>query len=292
MTRWILLFLFLPFSLNAAPGISFGPGEIIYNNLQIGQEYDFGVLSNIPFEVQNKSDVSITVQIVKYAPSPGDVKKGYEPVPDLDWISLTQNTIKDIGPGEKRTVSLKIKVPDNKKFLGKKFQVMLQARTTAGNFMSLGANSRVLFTMSETRDQAKNKLPEPPARFKVGPEKIEVQDLVLGTTNTSSRLTVHNMSKKTMKFAMTLMNGRSAGRRIWAGYLEFPAISLVVPTKNYFTVQPGKRTDVGLKLFLENKKEYQGKKYQFFVDIHTVDEEVVEEFYLPILIELRSEKKE
>lgn len=289
MVKILMLFLLCPFFMHAASGVGFGPGEIIYNNLQIGQEYDFGKLSNIPFEVWNKSTGSITVRIVKYAPSAADVKKDYEPVPDTDWITVTPEVFKDIPAGRKRTASLKIRIPQDKKYLGKKFQIFLQARTEAGPFMALGAVSRVLFTISGTVDKSVKKPEAAPAKFSVGPETVRIQDLLLGATNVSGCLFIRNESAKPIKFGMSIMNGKAAGRKLWMDYHEFPALSLVKPTKNYFVIRPGEKTDVCLKLFLETKNKYRNKKYQFFVNIHTVDEEIVEEYYLPVLVEQKSE---
>jgi len=97
-------------------------------------------------------------------------------------------------------------------------------------------------------------------------------------------LTIKNLSNRDLKFQIVLLSEKETHRKMFPGYEEFPGIKTSGAKENYFTINPGKKGRVHINFYLENKKEYVGKKFQLFVNVRTYEEDVVQEFYVPIFI--------
>jgi len=283
MLLTILTIYYLPLTTYPGVGVSFGPGEITFGNLEIGQTYDFGKISSQQFEVINKSDRPVDVKIFKFKPR--SAKKGFEPIPDVKWIKVYPERLKNLEPGKKYKVSVKISIPDDRKYLGKNYQVYLQARIVSKAFMGVGADSRVLIKIKDTATGKKPELKKEPAKFEVKPLKIYIKDFKLCEDYVCKDLTVKNLSNRDLKFQIVLLGEKEANRKMFPGYKEFPGIKSSGAKVNYFTVKPGKKARIYINLYLEDKEEYLGKKYQLFVNVRTYKEEIVQEFYVPIFIE-------
>lgn len=286
MFRLLMLLVIIPTMLFSGTGISFGPGEIIYNNLQIGESYDFGKLSNVKFEVKNNCEKSIGIKIIKYAPSKGSVKKGYEPIPDLSWVKVYPDSHKKIRPGKKKKASIIITIPNKKKYLGKKYQVMLQARIDSKSFMGVGVNSRVLFSVNKKKIKGKTKKLIKPARFKVTPEKIHIDNLKFNSKSTYGKIKVKNLSGRKLDIEMVLLSEKQCSRKFRPGYKEFPGINQSEPTKHHFLMKPGETKEGSVRLKVGKQKKYKHNKYQLFINVRTRNEEITEEFYIPVFIEI------
>jgi len=161
----LLITYHLPFITYAGIGISFGPGEITFGNLEIGQTYDFGKISAQQFEVVNKSDNPVDVKIFKFKPT--STKAGFEPIPDTEWVKVYPEELQSLEPGKKYNVSVKISVPNDKKYLGKNYEIFLQARVVSKAFMGVAADSRVLIKISDTVTGKRTEFKEEPQNLKL-----------------------------------------------------------------------------------------------------------------------------
>ncbi len=284
MLKWLMLLVLTPSIVLGKAGIGFSPSEIIYNNLQIGREYDFGELSNIQFEVKNRSESPVSVRIVKYKPS--SAKAGYEPIPDLSWVTVYPELLEKIKPKSKKQVGVKISIPDDEKYLGKKYQIMLQARTTGKSFIGIALNNRIMFTISEEKLENPEKM-EKPAHFSVNPLEVYINDVKTDQEIVYGTIEIKNLSDRKITFEMVMLSSKQTGRKLRAGYLEFPSINLAQPVKNYFALEPDEEVEASVKVNIEGKKMHKGKKYQLFVNVRTVNEAIIEEFYVPIYIKMK-----
>ena len=110
-------------------------GEVVVQNLRIGQTYNIRDLVNLPLEVVNTSDYPVDlVMQVEYPLGGPQLRKEYEPIPSTDWIKLTE-TYFTVEPGASAITDVIISIPDDEKYLGKKYQVNIRSEMTPGQRM-------------------------------------------------------------------------------------------------------------------------------------------------------------
>ena len=129
-----------------AGGLSTAFGELKVKDLKIGQEYSLEETADFPLIVKNTSDEVLELKVEVLYPKPKELKKGYQSIPDTSWITLGKTHF-ILKPEEEAKTDVIIKIPDDKKYLGKKFQVYLWSRTI-GRSLGVGLKSRLLFTIA------------------------------------------------------------------------------------------------------------------------------------------------
>lgn len=78
-------------NLAQAGGLAVSPGEVLIENLRIGQSYNMTREKGIPVSVTNTSSSPIELKIEALVPTPGEKREGYEPIPDPSWLKLGQD---------------------------------------------------------------------------------------------------------------------------------------------------------------------------------------------------------
>ncbi len=136
----IIMLILAVVPLFAGVGISFGPGEVIMGNFEIGGTY---TITN-QFEAINKSSIPVDFELATVVPSKNVCISGYEPLPDSQWVIPLRSHISNVSPQGSVKTGFTMRIPNNKKYKSKKFMFYLQARSLAGGFVGVGANSRVL----------------------------------------------------------------------------------------------------------------------------------------------------
>jgi len=260
---WSNIFLYQSF-LYSKIGVSFGPGEITFGNLEIGQSYDFGKLSSQQFYVINKSSHPVDVVISPFLPK-FSTKKGFLLLPNLSWIKVYPSRVTNLEPGKKYTISLKLKIPDNNKYLGKNYMFFLQAKVVSGGFWGIGASSRVLIKIKKNKTGEKLKYPSSPADFNVIPSKVVINNVTFGKKGVYSTIEIKNNSKRKLTFEISLLSCKQVKRPLWKGYSEFPGFDFSKPTKNFFTLEPGHSIDVDIKFQVDKKLQHKGRKIQLYI---------------------------
>lgn len=132
----------------AAGGLSSNWGEIIFDNLETGKTYELNqYAAGIPFTIANnfENDVSLKLEVLK--PEAKELKPGYEPIPDITWVKLEKEQIK-IAALKKEIVNVKVSVPDDKKYAGKKYHFWIWTYTS-GQAMGVGLKSRILISTAK-----------------------------------------------------------------------------------------------------------------------------------------------
>ena len=126
-------------------GLSSNWGEIVVENLETGKSYDLNKYSGSPFTIVNnfKSDVDLQLKVLK--PEPNEIKPGYEAIPDITWVKLEKAEIK-VGASKKEVVNVKLTIPDEQQYAGKKYHVWIWTYTS-GQAMGVGLKSRILFSV-------------------------------------------------------------------------------------------------------------------------------------------------
>jgi hypothetical protein len=152
--------LLLPLTSHAAqPGRSalvMNYTEVLVENFQPGVPYNMTQAVNLPLEITNEFDTKITVRIDRMIPPKDYVKKGFEPIPDIKWLELGQDKV-DLEPMQTHKTDVRVTIPDNDKYLGKKYQVEIISTIIASNgkatMSSFSIEGRLLFTVAPVRQK-------------------------------------------------------------------------------------------------------------------------------------------
>jgi hypothetical protein len=140
--------LFCAFSplLAFAGGLETNFGEVVVENLPVGIPYSMEKEGRMPLVVNNTSTGEVDLKIEVIVPQQADLKPGYEPIPDSEWISLAENEFR-MDPGKSAKTDIIITVPNEEKYAGRKYQVYLWSHTV-GRSIGVGLKSRLLFTVA------------------------------------------------------------------------------------------------------------------------------------------------
>jgi hypothetical protein len=138
-------------------GISTKYGEAILSNLKPGMVYSMKKEKGLPYRVMNKTDKKVELEIVIEKPLGRHLMEGYEPVPDVSWITMHPARF-ILGPGEEAVSDIIISIPNDKKYENRHFQASLIVRSVSdpnakGVSISLSLQNRLRFSTGPTPEQ-------------------------------------------------------------------------------------------------------------------------------------------
>lgn len=133
-----------------AGGISCPFAELRVGNLQPGRVYvgSRDILGG-PYKVNNKTDGPLDFKMVIRVPADSELQPGYEPIPDVKWISF-EKAFFTAAAGEAGSTDFYISVPTGTAHAGKKYQAQLGVNTFGGEaFIQMGLMGRALLSVSD-----------------------------------------------------------------------------------------------------------------------------------------------
>ena len=130
-----------------AGGLNTPFGEVLVENLSLGAEYSMEKGSKTPLVINNTSGIDVNLKIEVLVPQEGEIKEGFEPIPDISWIKLSKTEFL-VKPGEAAKTDVIISIPKDKKYMGKKYQVYIWSHTV-GRAVGVGLKSRLLLTIEQ-----------------------------------------------------------------------------------------------------------------------------------------------
>lgn len=146
--KGILTVLFISlFSIQSAfaGGLSTAFGQVLVKNLPLGKDYSMETGAKTPLIITNTSNQKVNLKIEVLSPQESELKEDFEPIPDIAWIKLSQKEFV-VEPNQSAKTDVIISIPDDKKYLGKKYQVFIWSHTV-GRAIGVGLKSRLLFTI-------------------------------------------------------------------------------------------------------------------------------------------------
>jgi hypothetical protein len=281
--RLFILTLFVATALQAR-GLSTSLGEVVVENLQVGQTYSLKQLANLRLYVTNNSDDSVALKMDILSPDSSELKKGASPIPDILWLKLSQNTFV-LGPDEIALSDITLSIPDENRYLGKKYQVAIWSHTVAlaGRAMSLGLGlkSRIIFTTDATKAPVNEivKSSDASVELVLNPEKMFLDDVELGTiydpeARKGSVLTVSNHSKHEQLLRLRSLTVSNSVTALTEGYEDAPDASYLRFSENEFVLPPYGTKEVRVYLDFSERTEYCGKRFMFIIHAYVVGEKV------------------
>ncbi|MDP3024810.1 MAG: hypothetical protein Q8O10_04680 [candidate division Zixibacteria bacterium] len=293
--KYLLSIGFILIILSAAPlktkagGLSTQLGEVVIENLQIGQTYNLKQLANLQLIVTNTSDYGVDLRMDVLLPDKSELRKEAEPIPDISWVKLSQNLFK-LSPNEKATSDIVLSIPDDDKYFGKKYQVTIWSHTLgssgSGMFLAYGLNTRIIFTTDTVRATKSQVVTSSDAsvNFTLKPEEIFLDNIELGKIydvekNTGLVLKITNPSKQKQTFKLQSLTVGNSVATLTKEYQDAPDASYLKFSDSSFVLPPKGTKTIKMYLRFPEEKEYTGKKYMFVLHAFTVDEKVTTGVY-------------
>lgn len=263
-----------------AAGLSSPTTHIVLSNLKIGQQYSLRQLLGYPFTVHYKGTAQADMKIDLIKPSTTS-PDGYEPIPDISWISLTKDTF-SLDPGEAAETDVIINIPNDEKYLGKNYNVVIipaigAPKDATGSLVTgvaIVANMRLSIAAKPPTEQELRQLRKQRLGGNINvmftPERIFLYDVPLGKKTDIKKelnevLKVVNSTDFKINILTESISPSAAGITPPEGYTQAPNIDFLIVGKKNFTVQPNAIKEIPLYIKLPNKEEYRGKKFYFIL---------------------------
>lgn len=185
-----------------AIGVKTLTGRIHVDNIPIGATIKLRDISGKVYRVINTSEEPMAYTISLEPPGHGDDIRDYEPLPNYEWVKLSQENFM-LAPGQEALVDITFSFPDDIALLGKKFACFVVsgnvARSSArGVGISMKVKSKFTMVLSpdrlseEQREKAENIRQR--LEFQLTPSVLNVEDWPKGDD-----VNLKKFNKKTLK---------------------------------------------------------------------------------------------
>jgi hypothetical protein len=239
--------------------------KVSLENLRAGDTYSIRQLANLPLAVYNTGADTISLKVEATIPLAGELREGYEPIPDLSWIRLTQDVFEGIRPGASAMTDVAISIPSDGRCLGKHYQVMIWSHTVGDGLIACGLKGEVLFGVS-------SETARPLGALTMLPTAIYVEDAVSG----DAALRIFNPSDETVKVRLAVMDPGDTAvgrpRPTAEGYSERVLPDAISLEQDVVEVSPRGTGDARLAVKLPAEVARRGGRYAFVVSATRVGE--------------------
>lgn len=244
-------------------GLATELGEAVIGSLGIGTSYNLTEVGGLPLVVINTGEEKIELLIEPVIPH--QTKKGYEPIPDVSWISLSRNRF-TLSPQEKAITDIIVTIPDDKTLLSKRYQVDIWSHTIEEkNRVGIGIITRLLLHIEE---------PPKPSReassisLSLLPEFLNVEGIKLGYVHPlKEALIVENRSNEPIDCVLETLKVADSYLSLEDGWEDTPNPSFLILSHRNITLLPYQKKEVSLYLAFPKEKGYKKKNYIFIVSL-------------------------
>src|SRR3989338_54396 len=261
----------------AAAGMQTKFGSITIENLQPGITYNTRELVNMPLIVKNTGDGKLVVKIETVPPkpdSPGLIKAGCEVIPDPSCVKFSKDEL-EIAPGGSEGTDILITIPDDDKYLGKRYQVDISLTQVNRGFIGIGLLANLRFSVAyrrQTKEEAdlRKKVEEfGTFDFELLPKKQVLENVPLGKEidiekDFKTSLKISNPNDVEFLYYMDLVTFRDVDMLLPGGFEELPRELIILKEKDVKVPENTvKKVKLGLKI--PNEEKYKNKKFAFCV---------------------------
>jgi hypothetical protein len=267
----------------ANAGLSSSWGEVIFRDLSIGQTYSTRQLLNLPLTLTNTGGLEMDIQVEIIAPTQGSLKEGYEVIPSTSWIHLAQDYF-TIAPNEKAVTDVVISIPDDPKYLGKKYQFQFYSHNaTSIGFLGIGVSSRVLLEISAIKpDLSQEQISALRANlnFSINPPNLGTPVIKLGQNYNLEKLTgktfkIVNPNDEAYAYKVTSVDPKQLGiTPAIKDYEVCPDASFVKIGNPNIKVSGNSIEKIKISINIPNKEEYKNKKYMFVIYTDVLNQDI------------------
>lgn len=284
------LILFIASTTYSTIGLGTRFGTIVLEKLEPGGVYNITRLRSLPLIVINSgsSEVNAAIEIEK--PSESELKEGYEPIPDPSWVRVVPDRFK-LMPGEEMRCEVIISIPDDKKLIGKHYQLKIWSHTVGEDAFGAGVVNRMFFSIGtlgpETLQRAKRERALFAVEMDVSPDKLYLTVPVGRKVNITKELEksilVVNKSKVDLTVKVESVENK-LNFPLPEGYIFTPDTRLLTFRAQELKVKKFSVKDVDLLIKIPDEEKYRGAKLMFIVKVTPIKPELPMEFYSRIFV--------
>lgn len=289
-----------PVSQARALGLSTPFGEVIVNGCPVGMEINVRQIARRPYRVINTSLQPVNVEVQIYRPpDQRELREGYELLPASVTVRLSRYEF-TLAPGQEGVADLWVEFPKDARYLGKKYEVQIWARTKAlEHFIGVGVISRLLVHTADTllTPTQVQRVKEITAalEFNVTPAQITLTDVPLG---------VEVSAKERYKKQFKIVNFNEEPLKIGFRHLERSRMAALMPKdhepgpqeflkleKSYVEIPPNTIGEIPFTLRIPEGPKHRGRRYYFIVEAVLDGYEVPVSAYGRVAVETQKEAK-
>lgn len=252
--------------------------KVHIQNLDVGADYSSKELGNFTVDVFNDSELNFDVVMEVMAPNKAELEQGYEAIPDVSWIKLEQDKF-NVTPQHWISAPVSISIPDNKEYLGKKYQAYILSRTLSpeGQIgLGIGLKSKVMITINDTVPEAgqEKRTISGDIHFLTEPEMVHFKDVRIARQYTladslEKRIRIKNQSDGKLTYKVESIDAKESllpVDRLKDYEAGIDPNDIVVDTPE-FELNPGEEKDIAFTLQLPKKKEYRQKNLMYILNV-------------------------
>ena len=282
-TVFILITLGLVITAQAG-GLSCSVGEVVIENLKIGNTYSLITLANLPLLVTNTGPRAVTVLVEPLVPATTETSQGAEPIPALSWAKAVPDSF-ELAPRETRAVEMIISIPEQEAYFGKKLQVNFWSHTLAkdGEFLAYGISSRVVFSVDLVREESKT-MPKGDLSFSILPAEMSLKNLSAGVVYNlkdllKKPLKVHNTSSKKLVIEIKALKLEESAASAPEGYADLWGSANLSLSPSILYLEPGEEKSVSGTIRFDKKGKFSSKNFIGIICAAVTDQDIKTQIY-------------
>lgn len=137
----ILIISSTPALAQEAEGWAISPGEARVDGLLLGES------TNFPVTVINNEDSPLTFTMSAETPQTGELRPGYEAIPDTNWITFVSPLV-ELNAHSRQEVIVTVAVPSSGDWGGRNYECWLRATSEAIGMLQVELDCRLLLSTS------------------------------------------------------------------------------------------------------------------------------------------------
>ncbi|MCX7940405.1 MAG: hypothetical protein N2555_01355 [Endomicrobia bacterium] len=282
---------------NSTVGLGTKFATIVLEKLEPGGVYNITKLRNLPLVVINSGSTETEVAVDIEIPTKEELKEGYEPILDPEWIKIIPNRF-NLKPSESYTCDVIVSVPNDPKLIGRHFQAKIWAHTVGDDLFGAGVVNRLFFSIGapgpESVQKAKKKELLFSFNFDTEPKDIYLTVPVgkkvdiLKEFDKSIKLINKSKSEIVVKLeSVENKRGENIIAQVPSQYEFTPNVGFISFKKDTIKVKKNSVQDAGFYITIPDEKIHYEKQYMFIVKIYPIKPEIPVEFYTKVFVTVK-----
>lgn len=245
--------------------------EVFLGEVRPGRTLSFSRAEGEPLGVENAGGEQSTIEFAVAIPA--ETADGYDPLPDLRWVTLAAGASRTLNPGQSAKTDIVVRIPKNVRLEDGQyaFDCLIKGRNEAGSALTL--KTRVSFAVGD--GDIPDDHGECPGGFEFSPREGVVEDVPIGKKTELQDKTFRGL--KLINAGGRSMTVRLATSRAWPKELSPREGFVPAPNPRWLKTGPPVRVSAGavvtvpLHIRIPNRPRYAGRSWSFLVALDVTD---------------------